>query len=298
MDNYFNIDILEDDIFNEYPSILKLLLKDKTTRKNILWATNEYIQNGDNFKPEKQIFPIDITGSFFGIVIQPRAVKPDDVKKRRIKDKGEVFTPTWICNEQNNKIDEEWFNRKNVFNISKKDKWITKREKVEFSPMKNWKKYVDAKRLEITCGEAPYLVSRYDASSGDIIPVSDRIGILDRKLRIVNENTETEQDWIKWATRAVQSTYGYEYQGDSLLIARENLLYSFMDYYEARFNKKPEYKVLKNITNIITWNIWQMDGVKNIVPFSVDKENPKGIYCKIMDWRDNNSILFVEICDI
>ena len=112
MDNIFNIDILEDDIFNEYPSILKLLLKDKTTKKNILWSTNEYIENGDNFKPDKQIFPIDITGSFFGIVVQPRAVKPNEINKKRIKDKGEVFTSTLICNEQNNQVDEVWFNRK------------------------------------------------------------------------------------------------------------------------------------------------------------------------------------------
>ena len=36
------IDILEDDIFDIDPCILKLLIKDKTTRKNILWATKDY----------------------------------------------------------------------------------------------------------------------------------------------------------------------------------------------------------------------------------------------------------------
>lgn len=62
---------------------------------------------------------------------------------------------------------------------------------------------MDSKRLEITCGEAPYIVSRYDAATGEIIPIERRIGILDRKLRVVNENTETEEDWLFWTTLCV-----------------------------------------------------------------------------------------------
>ncbi len=54
-----------------------------------------------------------------------------------------------------------------------------------------WEDYIDSKRLEITYGEAPYLVSRYDASTGEMIDIHKRIGILDRKLRVVNENVNT-----------------------------------------------------------------------------------------------------------
>ncbi|MEE3499435.1 MAG: restriction endonuclease subunit M, partial [Ruminococcus bromii] len=54
---------------------------------------------------------------------------------------------------------------------------------------KSWQDYIKDTRLEMTCGEAPYLVSRYDAITGEDIAVSDRIGLLDRKLRIVGENT-------------------------------------------------------------------------------------------------------------
>ena len=83
---------------------------------------------------------------------------------------------------------------------------------------------MDVKRLEITCGEAPYLVSRYDTVTGRTIPISERVGLLDRKLRVVHENTGTEAEWKKWARRAVESVYGYEFQGDNLLLARENNL--------------------------------------------------------------------------
>ena len=76
--------------------------------------------------------------------------------------------------------------------------------------------YVDSRRLEITCGEAPYLVSRYDTSTGMPIEIHKRIGILDRKIRVINENTVDEKEWMEWIIRAFQSVYGYEYHQMSL----------------------------------------------------------------------------------
>ena len=132
---------------------------------------------------------------------------------------------------------------------------------VIFSEKKNWKNYVDARRLEISCGEAPYIVSRYDTVTGKEIPLKERIGLLDRKLRVVNENTTEEEEWFKWVKRAYESIYGYEYQGDSLLIARENLFYTFVENMEYKFSHKPTEKQMKIIARIISWNIWQMDGI-------------------------------------
>lgn len=109
--------------------------------------------------------------------------------------------------------DEQWFGRKDVFNYVNDDNtWTVNEEKIIFDGKQTWKKYVDSRRLEITCGEAPYLVSRYDTTTGElIVPPINRIGFLDRKLRVVNENTITEEEWLKWAERAIQSYYGYEY---------------------------------------------------------------------------------------
>lgn len=61
---------------------------------------------------------------------------------------------------------------------------------------KSWKAYVDERRLEIACGETPYLVSRYDTVSGKTIDLFNRIG-LDRKMRVIHENTSTEEEWFK-----------------------------------------------------------------------------------------------------
>ena len=93
-------------------------------------------------------------------------------------------------------VDEAWFERKDVFNILNNDTWNAVPDKIIFPRDKIWKDYVDARRMEISCGEAPYLVSRYDTVSGESIPIKERIGILDRKLRIVNENAKDDEEWI------------------------------------------------------------------------------------------------------
>lgn len=302
------IDIAEQIIADMSFELMKVLLKDKTTGKYIIWATDNYKQYGDAYLPSQEIKPELVIGKNTDI-IQPRILKSQEEQMKRTRDKAEVFTPSWICNEQNNLIDNAWFGRTEVFNRVEGTTWIVNHEKITFPNGKKWEDYVDARRLEISCGEAPYLVSRYDTVTGKPIPVQNRIGILDRKLRVVNENTYNENDWFKWATRAFQSTYGYEYQGDSILLARENLLFTFIDYYRDKFGENPTLMQIKKVATIISWNIWQMDGTTMTVPFSeappiyqqltlfdtfLEKEAPKieAIYCKIYDWRANSSLEF------
>lgn len=303
------IDIIEQELTSHSKDLLDILLFDRTTRKNICWATDYYTSYGVEYMPQEPITKELITGSNSHL-LKPRVLRSLDEKNLRTKDKAEVFTPSWVCNEQNNLVDEAWFERKDVFNIAdnKNQAWKATKEKIIFPKGKNWKKYVDAKRLEISCGEAPYLVSRYDTVTGNEIPINERIGLLDRKLRVVNENTDTEDEWYKWAIRAYQSTYGYEYQGDNLLLARENLLYTFIENMEYEFSKKPSDEQLIEIAKIISWNIWQMDGITMTVPFSerpknnvqmslfnigdADEYDIEAIPCKIYDWRANNSLEF------
>src|SRR5699024_7258525 len=121
---------------------------------------------------------------------------------------------------------------------------------------KTWQKYVDEPRIEFACGEAPYLVSRYDSTTGEAINLKDRIGLLDRKLRVVCENTKTEAEWLKWTERAFQSIYGFEFQGDNLFLARENLLYTYIEYMEFQLKRQPTKRELLSIARIISWNLW------------------------------------------
>ena len=144
--------------------------------------------------------------------------------------------------------------------------------------------------------------------------------MLDRKLRIVNENCEDKADWIRFSVEAVKSVYGFDWQGDNVLIAREAVFYSFLEYYKSKFNELPDIDLLNQVATIVAWNIWQMDGFKYVVPDSChdvpvpslfpedniemahcpgcslnkpDKHN--GIPCLIMDWEKNETVKFIQL---
>lgn len=316
------VDIKENSIEQLDYELLTILLQDKSSGKNIIWATDDYSQNGYGFRRDDEIQIYAIVGNN-GDIIRPRTAKTKQEQQNRIKCKAEVFTPAWVCNKQNNLIDNAWFGAKNVFNTEHDKTWTTTKNKIKFPAYdsKRWEDYVIANRLEISCGEAPYLVSRYDAVSGKVIAVKNRIGLLDRKLRVVSENTENERDWYTWAKKAIQSVYGYDWQGDNVLLARENLLFTFIDFYESRFGVYPIKEYLREIAGILAWNIWQMDGLKFVIPNSCHNETVvehliwgeekheeycegcrknnrnkhNGIYCYIMDWEKNKRVKFVSI---
>lgn len=321
------IDILENELIEKYPDVLEILLRDQTTQKNIFWATDNYEHFGDSYIFNSEIFPELITGEK-GNVIMPRVYKDKILQLSRSKGMAEVFTPAWVCNAQNNLVDNSWFGKESVFNreILLKNgtkSWETTKEKVVFPKGKTWQDYVCDTRLEISCGEAPYLISRYDTTTGEFIKVEDRIGILDRKLRVVNENVDSINEWLKAAKSAYKSTYGFEWQGDSLLLARESLLITFIENFTLKFETEPPLECLQNIAEIISWNIWQMDGLKGVIPNSCKDEiteisdffdtrteikkckgcetqNIKlhnGIYCSIMDWDIEKAIKFISLLE-
>lgn len=261
--------------------VLPILLQDKTMRRNIIWATSSYAYLGEYYRDNGQM-TLTAVKSMSEDVIQPRILKAQSEQQKRTRSHAEVFTPAWICNQMNNHLDEDWFGRNDVFNTVDGQTWTPTSDPIVFPErgIHKWQRYVDSRRLEITCGEAPFIVSRYDASTGTYLKISQRIGLLDRKLRVVKENTDNEADWLKWAIRAVQSVYGYEWQGDNLLIARINVLLTFVEYYQACWQKELSARVLKKLANIISWNFWQMDGLTGTVPLGklgVDPNEPKQI---------------------
>ena len=301
---------IQDDILKiQALGLLDRILVDKTTKRNIMWATDAYSVLGTKYERNEEITSDLITGRNSG-VIKTRARKAMEQQTVRTRQHAEVFTPLWICNKMNNHTDEIWFGRKDIFF---RDGIPT--ERVVFQKEDGWKRYVDSRRLEITCGEAPYLVSRYDVETGEAVSIKNRIGILDRKLRVVNENTETEESWMEWTERAFQATYGYEFQGDNLLIARVNLLMTFEEYMQERWQRKPTIEEYRKVINIISWNIWQMDGLTGTIPYSTieekyhqmdllellginteNKEEDKQPPCRIFDWRGKGcSIEFLSL---
>lgn len=298
----------------EVQAVLDILLKDHSTGKNIIWATDppEELQTVmyEPVTDRSQITTQQLGLTHYEVVL-PRMMKQTDTQQQRTRKKGEVFSPAWVCNKMNNALDADWFRALGAeenagqFTVELPQGWQTVETPVQFPVCKGrtpaWVQYVQSRRLEVTCGEAPFLVSRYDAATGEMIPVARRIGILDRKLRVVSENAATEDEWHKYATHAVQSTYGYEYQGDNLLLARVNLLLTYAEHLQARWQRKPTKEELQPIANIISWNLWQMDGLRLSVPggkpqpeaeqldlfsmFGAAEPQPPTVSCKVKNWR-------------
>jgi hypothetical protein len=301
------IDIRESKLSRD-GKLLSVLLIDRTTGKNIMWATDSYEKYGPRFIPCMQITPTLITGKYEKL-IQPRAAKKIEEQQRRTKGKAEVFTPLYIVKKMNNSV-----------NSSCLSSFVTKA---------GWQEYVRQICLEITCGEGPFIVSRYDPTShtGELIDIKKRVGFLDEKLKVVSKYCDNKKEWIFWAKEAFKASYGYEWQGDNLLIARENLLYTLIDYYKYKFNQKPTQSILEEFAEIISWNIFQMDGLKYVVPMSCHHESKiipgvkalfgeipnkveehecegckynkpdrhNGKYVKIMDWSKKETVKFIDL---
>ena len=310
------VDIKENEIREQYPEVLEALLRDHTTQKNIFWATDNYQYLGKGYEFDSSILPDFITGEH-GDIIMPRVNKDKDLQQARVRDMAEVFTPSWICNAQNNLIDNAWFEHENVFNkeinnIDGSHTWRVNSEKITFPKGKTWRHYIRDTRLEIACGEAPYITSRYDTTTGEFISIENRIGLLDRKLRAISENVNSSTEWLEAAQTAYKNTYAFEWQGDSLLLAREAMLYTFIENFVNKFGRQPKLESIQYIAYIISWNVWQMDGLKGVVPNSCgnrttvvanlfgEKEivtpcegcksdnilKHNGTYCLIKDWSN------------
>lgn len=103
--------------------VLETLLADRTTGRNILWGTDDYCRyEGDTDYARNSQIQIELITADYDGIIKPRTLKSRDAQKARAKDKAEVFTPAWICNAQNNLIDEAWFGYKNPFNAPNSSK--------------------------------------------------------------------------------------------------------------------------------------------------------------------------------
>ena len=232
--------------------IIKNLLIDHATGGNIIWATDDY-----TFKKTDPIRAEDVK------LIKPRFAKEKERRRSRTKARAEVFTPPAVCKIQNDLIVEPWKDKPDEL--------------------------LGATFLEIACGEAPYIVGRYNVVDGNPININDRIGLLDRKMKIVNQKDADQSYWCQLTRRAFQSVYGYEFQGDNLLIARANLLLTAAEYRRAKFNDNLPPYFIEQLADIISWNFFQFDGINNTLPF-----HEGGIFnpCQIVDWAHDTVVDF------
>lgn len=207
--------------------------------------------NMDDLKIKEILLEERTTGGKLNIdsdSVLPRYLKNQEIQQNRTKEKAEVFTPVEVVKKMNDMFDE---------NFTGTDE-----------------EYIRRKVLEVTCGEAPFLTTLYDASTGEKIPVENRAGLLDRKLARIT--TDDELGWCLLAGMSLMSTYGYEWQEDSLYIARRNVLSSVYEAFVSKFGKEPD--LLDEWAEIVSYNLFRMDGVTMCVP---ETEIP----AKVKNWE-------------
>lgn len=255
-------------VINElhYAGLLGKLLYDWTTDDAIMW------EPGHHMNVE------EITGArSTSRPVVPRWQKSKEAKAARTRKKAEVFTPVWVV-----------------------DKMVSELE-ANSQELKDWQKYVTTTFLEITCGEGAFITTRYDPYDGHEIPMDERKGILDRKLRLVREHVDDivftkcgrldRHNPLNYfavmdaSLACLKTTYGYEWQGDSLLIARINVLWTFAEHVERLFRSPMRMSEALRAIDIIQRNLWQMDGLRGTIP-GTDVE------ARIMDWDNNEFITF------
>lgn len=148
--------------------------------------------------------------------------------------------------------------------------------------------FVRKKWFEPNCGEAMVFTTTYSPVSGRQLPIEDRTGLLDAKLRVVSQTCHNQDLWLLFARYAVGSCYGFSLQGDVLFLARVNILNSVLDAFKKKFNRAPDFSDVEYFAHIISWNFFQLDGSNLSVPHhSIQHGAP--LYTPIAEEADPNS---------
>lgn len=188
--------------------------------------------------------------------IYRRCEKNIEMQKKRTLDNAEVFTP---------------------YNI-------VQRMTRSFKFPENDLDFFNQICVDGCCGEAAFTTTKYDTVTGKEIPISDRSGLLDLKLKRIPKNIPNTE-WIKFSKIVLKSLYGYELNEDSLFIARINILLDVIDFYRSNYDIEIDENVVCDWAEIISYNFFNMDGLTLCVP-------NKSIPAKFMNWDTNEMELF------
>ena len=84
------VDVKEERLLSIDMELLNILLKDNSSGKNIIWATNDYEQNGMGFEFDSEITINKITGIYKDL-IKPRSQKTKAEKDARSR-RSSIFS--------------------------------------------------------------------------------------------------------------------------------------------------------------------------------------------------------------
>lgn len=116
--------------------LLAPLLADKTTKRNIIWATDAYRSLDFPYERTQEIRPALITGEHSD-VIKTRARKEMEQQSERTRRHAEVFTPLAVCRQMIGDVDAAYFGGADPFMADG-----VPSARVSFPRRRKWQHYV------------------------------------------------------------------------------------------------------------------------------------------------------------
>lgn len=277
------------------PDIIDILLKERSFKRNL-----NFVETIEEFSGDDEI-TCDIVLQDPPIIL-PQYMYAYDRKRNSAKKRGAVFTPQFaannmcevLCRAILNVPDEENICAQ-IYPINETDtrEWIT-----DTLPPEDCLNLIYKTCLDSCCGEGIFLTQRYHQNSGKPIEIPFRKGLLDRKLHVIKRALEKEEDlhelrFFSLAKIAFKTTYGFDLLGKSVYLTRKNLLETFVDFYQWIFAKDPENAMVEDIATILSYNIFQMNGLSHKVPLT-----NQSVYARIRDWSKNLEFCFASIPNV
>lgn len=229
--------------------ILDILLRDKTTGKPLVFPPDQ-----TSGRPSPFLGLEDLYG------VQSQKDMPDEAE--------EVQT---LCswNRKLNQLDEVWFQRSGVFNTPTAEGWIPAADPVYFEDPFHWKKYVNQ---QIYVPDLDWGAALTFAGTSENLPLNERMGQLDRELRLVNENVRSQQEWQKRTSTMLARMLGCAKDPIRLFRARLCVLETCREAFQARFGHLPSARDEKALAHIVARNLFQSEDELNTVPFQEMEE--------------------------
>lgn len=182
--------------------------------------------------------------------LRRRCDKSKTEQRARTKRRAEVFTPTSVVAY--------------MVEQAESAKLGVTVEELDTVP---WRDRIQLRSADMCCGEGAFMTTLYDPITGEDIPEPERVGVLDRKLRLVVENAPMSMA-TRYLLTALRTSYACELVGDNVILARMNVLLAWREAYCRVMGTSPSVAEMTEACEVICGTVMQVDVLTGMIPAS------------------------------
>jgi hypothetical protein len=221
----------------------------EVVRTHVRLMTTGYVtEDGDPLDETAEITPEWLMHHFGQL--RRRCDKPKAEQRARTKRRAEVFTPTSVVAFMNDHAEAAKCN-----------------VPVEELDTVSWRDRIQLRALDSCCGEGAFTTTLYDPITGEDIPEPERVGILDRKLRLVVEHAPMSLA-PRYLLTALRTSYACDIMGDNVILARMNVYLAWLEAYRRAMGTPPSIAEMNEACEVICGTVMQVDALTGMLPAS------------------------------